>query len=409
MRIILEGNPICLSALENGLRKIKNTNAMPMILSKWEKLIATLDPLNQNLKSLPEKCIQNLINQSQEEQENVRDFLIEGIIERPNVPDKQHYVQVNQAMLIRLIDKIYSYQQSQAISSNVSNAYKSISLHLESALSFIEDFFSNYFDRNTKVPAPYLSISVEELCKHSETLQKSLQSNTNIDCELKNIIINNFKRFCIQKMRGATYNELIYQKDLMKELLTSKALESEISIRVVLFYFNFNDREYVAYFYSRLNAIAEPLSTKTEKISALRLEQKKINQLAMKLNCCLCCSMPSLKEQINHWIEEEIKFLEADLTVEKIHNSDIEPEDKIQTSLSVAKLALLIRLMVADKIITNRVVAHILRTVAKIFTTLNRENISFGSLETKYHNPDRGTISAVKDMLFRWINMLSKL
>jgi len=119
--------------------------------------------------------------------------------------------------------------------------------------------------------------------------------------------------------------------------------------------------------------------------------------------------MPSLKEQVNHWIEEEIKFLETDLVVEKNHNKNIEAEDKIQTSLSVAKLALLIRIMVADNIITNRVIAPILRTIVKIFTTLNRENISFGSLETKYHNPDRGTICAVKDMLFRWINILSKL
>jgi len=62
-----------------------------------------------------------------------------------------------------------------------------------------------------------------------------------------------------------------------------------------------------------------------------------------------------------------------------------------------------------DKIITNRVVAHVLRIAVKVFTTLQKENIAFGSLETKYHNPDRGTICAVKDMLFRWINILNKL
>ena len=65
--------------------------------------------------------------------------------------------------------------------------------------------------------------------------------------------------------------------------------------------------------------------------------------------------------------------------------------------------------MIVDKVITNRIVAQVLRIVVKTVTTLQRENISFGSLETKYHNPDRGTISAVKDMLFRWINILGKL
>lgn len=62
----------------------------------------------------------------------------------------------------------------------------------------------------------------------------------------------------------------------------------------------------------------------------------------------------------------------------------------------MAKLALLIRLMVIDKIITNRVVAQVLPIAIKTITTLQKENIAFGSLETKYHNPDRGTISAVK-------------
>jgi len=119
--------------------------------------------------------------------------------------------------------------------------------------------------------------------------------------------------------------------------------------------------------------------------------------------------MPSLKKQINHWIEEEIKFLETDVIIDKVQKAGHESEEKIQTCLSVAKLALLIRLMVMDKVITNRIVAHVLRTMIKMFTTLNRENISFGSLETKYHNPDRGTINAVKDMLFRWINTLNKL
>jgi hypothetical protein len=46
---------------------------------------------------------------------------------------------------------------------------------------------------------------------------------------------------------------------------------------------------------------------------------------------------------------------------------------------------------------------------AKIFTTLQKEDISFGSLETKYHAPDKTTINAVRDILFKWINILGKL
>ncbi len=71
--------------------------------------------------------------------------------------------------------------------------------------------------------------------------------------------------------------------------------------------------------------------------------------------------MPPLKEQVNSWIEEEIKFLQTEPTFSPLVKTEKVADDKIQTSLSVSKLALLIRLMVIDKIIINRVVAHILR------------------------------------------------
>lgn len=383
---------------------------MAILLSKWDTLVSTtLYPSQNNLNLLSDESIQMLTYHSEIEREKVRTFLIDGIIDKPKIKDKQQFVQLNQAMLIRLLDKLYSYKQNPIVDNKVVSLYNTLSHHLESTLNFIEDFFSNYFDRNERVPASYLMISGEELCRQLKFIQSSLKENDAIEADLVTVLQDNFNQFCIQENAGLTYNELVYQKDLMNELLTDDTLASELSIREVLFYFNFNDDGYVAFLYSKLNALTEPLSSKKEKIAALRFEQKNMNQLSTKLNSYLSSSMPSLKEQVNQWIEEEVKFLEIDSTPELLLKKENEPEDKIHTSLSVAKLALLIRLMVIDKTITNRVVAHVLRIAVRTVTTLQKENIAFGSLETKYHNPDRGTISAVKDILFRWINILNKL
>lgn len=383
---------------------------MAMILNMWDTLISTtLNPSKANLSALTDESTQSIIGQSAEEQERVKSLLIESIIDKPKIRDKQQFVQVNQAILIRLLDKLHVYKQGEGINEKIINLYNSISEHLENSLSFIEDFFGNYFDRNEKVPLSYLTVSIEELCRQLEKLKKVVTSNGKLNSNLTNIIIDNFNHFCTNLSKGVTYNELMYQKDLMNELLTDNTLDSEQSIKEVLFYFNFNDDDYIAYLYQQLASTTESLNSKVEKIAALRYEQKSINQLTTRLTAQLTSNMPSLKEQVNQWIEEEIKFLETEQAFLKPAKPDIELEDKIQTSLSVAKLALLIRLMILDKIILNRVVAHALRMVVKIFSTAHQENISFGSLETKYHNPDRGTISAVKDMLFRWINILSKL
>ncbi|HEX5152854.1 MAG TPA: hypothetical protein VFW07_15490 [Parafilimonas sp.] len=382
---------------------------MALVLNKWENLIyVTINPYQVKVNSLSDEFIQSLIEQSDKEQEEVRNAMIEWLVDKPKVRDKQQFVQLNQAILIRLLDKLYLYKQEEH-TKQIANLYEAISRHLESTLSFIEDFFGNYFDKNERVPAGYLKISLEELCNKLEQLTQTVIPNSSFGQNLSNIIIENFNKFCYQHSQNVTYNELIYQKELMDELLTDETLKSEQSVKELLFYFNFNDADYISYLYKRLSALIDSSDVKQEKISILRFEQKTINQLTTKLNTQLSAYMPSLKEQVNQWIEEEIKFLEATPQEPVPLKNEQEQDEKLHLSLSVAKIALLLRLMILDKVITNRVITHVLRIMVKTVTTLQRENISFGSLETKYHNPDRGTISAVKDMLFRWINILSKL
>ena len=75
---------------------------------------------------------------------------------------------------------------------------------------------------------------------------------------------------------------------------------------------------------------------------------------------------PHLKKQIADWITEEIKHIQQKSKRASDKDVIIDPELKIQTSLSVAKLAVLIRLLVVDKIIINRTVAPMLKTVSRL-------------------------------------------
>ncbi len=383
---------------------------MSVILHKWNTLInTTLNPLSAPVQQLSDESIKSIITALELESENVRNLLIEGVIDRKKIMDKQNFVQITQAMLIRLLNKLHFYKQMEGLDNKRMHLFNTISQHLEDVLNFIEDFFRNYFDRNEKVPTPYLLTSIEELCAQLDQLQEIMKLNEKIDDELTKILVNNFNTLCSLKSFGPSYNELIYQKDLMNELLLDKVLESESSIREVLFYFNFNHDAYVAYLFGKFKSLTESFQSNKDEIAALRYEQKTINQLRTRLNCFFSSNMPSLKEQLNSWIEEEIKFLQTDTPSSVLIKTENETENKIQTSLSVSKLALLIRLMVIDKIITNRVVAQVLRVVIRTVTTAQSENIGFSSFESKYHKPDKGTITAVKDLLFRWINILNNL
>jgi hypothetical protein len=390
----------------NGLK----TSSPSMILDKWNTIInGRLKPLNTNDDLLATEALQLVINESEDDQQTIRSMLIEDLIEKPNVRDKEQYVKVTQTLLIRILDKLFAYSQTRLVNENILLLYNTLSQHLQSTLDFIEDFFSNYFDRNEKVPEPYISLAKENIKKQVKHLKHIVSKQENTDTILTNLVLDSIQQLLIDESTVITYSRLAYHKMLLNELLSQKVMQSTQSIMEALYYLNYNEDNFITYKYEWLKELMIELPTNQEKIDALRFEQKKINQLPVKPNCYYNPTMPFLKEQINGWIDEEVRFLEHVRIPEKNADKLNENEDKIHTSLSVAKLAVLLRLLVIDKIIINRTVAPMLRVAAKIFTTLQKDDISFGSLETKYHAPDKATINAVKDMLFKWINILGRL
>lgn len=49
------------------------------------------------------------------------------------------------------------------------------------------------------------------------------------------------------------------------------------------------------------------------------------------------------------------------------------------------------------------------RTICLETSTLQKDEISFGSLETKFHAPDKATLNTMKEMLGKWVNILIRL
>jgi len=381
-----------------------------MILDKWNTMFnVKLNPLNNNGDLLNAEIVQLVIDESEEDQQSIRSMLIEDLIEKPNVIDKEQYVRVNQTLIIRILDKLFEYSQTKPLNENLLRLYHTISQHLQITLDFVEDFFNDYFDHNEKVPEPYINIAKENIKKQVKQLKHTVSKQESTDPFLTNMVLDSIQHFLGTDSTVITYSRLSYHKMLLNELLSHKVMQSTQRIKEALYYINYNDDNFISYEYKWLEELTGILPNNQEKIIALRFEQKKINQLHLKPNCCYNPNMPSLKDQINGWIDEEVKFLENIHLPEKFTNKLNENEDKIHTSLSVAKLAVLLRLLVVDKIIINRTVAPMLRIAAKIFTTLQADDISFGSLETKYHSPDKATINAVRDILFKWINILNRL
>ncbi len=384
-----------------------NEESLYSVLTKWSVVISEYG-IAINSKKETEATLKEMIELSAVLKQKSKEFFIQSIVGKIAVQDKLELTAITQSIVTRLLDQLFIIEQKQ-IDEEAKTSIKLISDHVKEVFEFIREYFSSYFDYTQKVPS-YLLLHFKESLKTSAESLKQLVVNNGIELEEIGVVIAEVIEYTItDKSSINTYRQINYYKDLYHQFLSGDGTLNSSFIRDAFYKLNYNNESFILNEYERLNKACSLLPSIKEKIAFLSYELKKVNQFFCIPRNGFLQNLPSVKEQIGNWIIEEIRFLEKGTLPVEYTNSLSEPDSKIHTSLSVAKLAVIIRLLVIDKIIINRTVAPMLRIVTKTFSTLQKDDISIGSLETKYHAPDKTTINAVRDMLFKWINILGRL
>ena len=384
-----------------------NEESLYSVLTKWSVVISEYGiAINSNKET--EEGLAEMIELSAVLKQKSKELFIQSIVGKIAVQDKRELTTITQSVITRLLDQLFTVEQNQ--SGEIEKAsIKLISEHVKEVFEFIREYFSSYFDYAQKVPC-YLLLQFSESLNTSAESLKQLVVNNGIEMEDIGVIVAEVIELTItEKSTINTYRQINYYKDLFHQFLSGDGTLTASFIRDAFYKLNYNHESFIINEYERLNKACSQLHSIKEKIAFLSYELKKVNQFFSTPKNGFLQFLPSVKEQVGNWIIEEIRFLEKGMLPLEYSNTLNELDNKIHTSLSVAKLAVIIRLLVVDKIIINRTVAPMLRIVTKTFSTLQKDDISIGSLETKYHAPDKATINAVKDMLFKWINILSKL
>ena len=402
-----------MSKRENGLAAKETTgylkfNSTIDLLQQWSNALnSVFSPVEIVDDPQLEVNLTSLLNQQGNLYENIQSLILDEMIGRTGTRDKEQFIRMVQIMTAKLLN-VTSSTHLKALSDIEYERLLNLKQSLLRVIHFIQEYFGNYFDKNEMVPEFLVDIYRKKISNLVKKLADETDWSSGVSTALSEMLIEQFTNEEIIAGKQYTYRLYYYENELLRQLLKNK-LSTDSSIRSLLYFLNFNCSSFVIYEFDRLVDMITQLSTKSEKIKLLRTELKAINQMPMKTNYFYVEDMPSLKEQVSTWIEEEIKYCEAGHFLQPATGANTDLENKIHTTLSVAKLSLLVRLLVVDKIIINRTVAPMLRTVAKTFSTLQREEISFGSLETKYHAPDKATIAIMKEMLQKWIVLLGKL
>lgn len=382
--------------------------ASSQILEQW--LFRTLPKIAVETQRgvITASVAETLCRSAEEDNQAIRQSLIRSLLLPQPASDRRELLALNQSLIGSIMNRLADLQGWKTGLEATSQLVTELQTHFETTLSFLQQNFPDYFDGTRPLPA----FSRKKFAHEVEEGLTRLKGKLDLGGQDTHGLVADLVSYVHQ--RFATDGQPVNFADVLQTRALLVALESRVpdsnseSTLQLLYEMNFNETWFVEKECERLGQQAAFYDAPKQRIAVLKLEQKQLNQQKVSSRPAFNAALPTLKVQLNAWIDEEVKFLEGGYAA-NVAVADGQVTDKIHTSLSVAKLAVIVRLLVLDKIIINRAAAPMLRVVAKMFTTLQRDDISFISLETKYHAPDKATVTAVRDMLFKWIRLIDKL
>jgi hypothetical protein len=351
------------------------------------------------------------------EVERVKQTFIHEVFSFEDEHHLERYIQYHQQALIRLMDKVVSrnplFQTSTNRQKDQSDFYKC----LEELLDFVERHFAKYFDQDAKAPQGYIDIARHDTRTNLKKIQRGL-IQVNADPKIIDLIV-----YVLEKMeqgkheKGITYRKVMYAKEVQKELfrlLENKSSVQDINedLRHAMYYLNYNATKVLTYHAHYISSVLEQIETRAEKIEKLSFLLKKINQAQVKPGIRYNTHAPSLKEQLNAYLTEEIEYMERlqQLSAPGSHRPDdnLFSGFKLKFEASVSQLAYLLKVFVETKVILNNNLTQVLQFIVRFAITKKSESISYSSLRSKFYNVENGTKESVRQMLSLMIQYIDR-
>ncbi|WP_348825520.1 hypothetical protein [Flavobacterium aestuarii] len=283
-------------------------------------------------------------------------------------------------------------------------------IYLEKLLRFIEKEYRNYLNLNIKIPNRSALVKEFEITKKFKKVKLQLLGS-DINNNLLKLAYEPLQKIATKNIQEKlTYYEFNYCSGFImtfyKQINFSDM--SEETIKEFLFDINFNSLQFFKYL---TNEILEELETQDDdikKIDALYRFLKNYNQKQSRNILKYKTNLPSLKEQIISWIEEEIEYLNRKIKLEVKHFPNIssnEEKTKLLTGLSVSQLSCFFGLLMETGIIKHKNQTDVFRFISENFKTANTERISVDSIKVKYYNVENTTKNVLREKIIELLGL----
>lgn len=331
----------------------------------------------------------------------------------------ERYIQGHQKELIDLTNKVLDLLGTEVDKSQGSAKDPLIILYrgLEELLTFIERYFSRYFDQDGFVPENYKMIAVTDFSEWL-LITKPMLEERMTDKRLLKLCMHPIEKFVSRSNEAITFQKLIFLKQLVKEItavvnMNTTGKEFNEKLRLLLLYLDYNSLRAYQYAIDYIVVYVNEATTMPQRIDRLAYALKCVNQAQVKPGFSFYPEYATIKAQLTVWVGEEFKFAEQRKQLSLSFATDakglaVEKGVKIRTTFSVPQLAYFVRLLVEIGIIRNRNVTQLTDFLARIVVTQGTEEISGGSLYKSFYKVEEAARKKIGEFAIEMFNRTRK-
>ena len=286
-------------------------------------------------------------------------------------------------------------------------------VYLEKLLRFVEKEFNNYLNVNIQIPYRSILVKEFEITDKLNDLKSRLLAS-NIDGQLLKLIYEPLLKIStINIQEKLTYYDFNYCTDFILILHHQIDFDNinDEAIKNYLFDLNFNSLHFFDCLVMDISKEIKEVENNIQKIDILYRELKNYNQKQTRNFTRYNQKVPSIKEQIIHWIEEEIEYLTKKIKLEANQFRNVasnEEKIKFLTGLSVAQLCYFFALLIETGIIDHKNHADIFRFISENFKTAMTDKISTVSIKSKYYNIEMSTKNAIREKIIALLTLTKR-
>ncbi len=383
-------------------------------------ITVTLNPKKTNVSEITEAQIEAILSRLANEKASLESQLKHQVFGLTKHKQIELLIKQYHYALIVLLDQAYENQNNCPVKNQaLKNLNKTLIKCLDELLSFIEVRFNQYLSLEQRVPVTYLLVSKKDLQKKLDKLKEGLAERLN-DQQFMDIVLSPLYIFIndLKENHEVSFKELLYQKELVKELELMEEHEKEMctytAFDELLIYLNFNSKAYMDYFTKKL---AEKINSKAsiaDKIDELLIHYKAFKQLHRKPGIVLNAQYADLKTVLCKWFKHELFYLEKKRHLAIMPMDENAPpqnakegkKHKIQSVLSVDQMALILRSADELKILIARSMNAVFKSIVPHLSTANKEDISYDSMRSKSYSAETRDKEIVIDTLQQMIDRI---